>query len=171
MSLNHQPYLCPWFLCSWKDGLPLFKWNFSWGSFLSKLMWHGFSHFPEIVTWGLFTPHIVWSRMQKVKAALVLSSYAYVHRERNSGERVREGQDPSLPQLASCKLDLQMVPCGLSFEKSSISMREAANLLCVEIFKTIFFLRQKLCCVLNNSPHSFTARREKMLLFCRGLPT
>ena len=41
-------------LCLWKRVLLLFEWNFSWGSLLSKLMWHGFSHFPEIVTWGLF---------------------------------------------------------------------------------------------------------------------
>ena len=64
---------------------------------------------------------------KKVKAALVLSSYAYVHRERNSGERVREGQDPSLPQLASCKLDLQMVPCGSSMEESSKGKKGTRN--------------------------------------------
>ena len=35
-----------------------------------------------------------------------------------------KGEGPSLPRLASCKLDLQMVPCGSSFEKSSIDLNE-----------------------------------------------
>ena len=141
-------------LCLWKRVLLLFEWNFSWGSLLSKLMWHGFSHFPEIVTWGLFL-HTAYEAKckKKVKAALVLSSYAYVHRERNSGERVREGQDPSLPQLASCKLDLQMVPCGSSMEESSKGKKgdgSAKNICNNKIFKKtisliwcVFFLWYK----------------------------
>ena len=80
---------------------------------------------------GSFSPHIPWSEMRKVEPALVLSSYAYVHRERNSRKRVRGGQEPSLPQLASCKLDLQMVPCGSSLEESSIEGKGRGR---VEIF-------------------------------------
>ena len=45
---------------------------------------------------------------------------------------LEEGEGPSLPRLASCKLDLQMVPCGSCFEKSSIDMKrkdEISNML------------------------------------------
>ena len=54
--LNHHQPLCSLFLpiCLRKRKFSIVRMEIPLRPLLSKLMWHAFPHFPEIVTWGLF---------------------------------------------------------------------------------------------------------------------
>ena len=57
-----------------------------------------------------------------------------------------KGEGPSLPRLASCKLDLQMVPCGFSFEESSKDLNEEMDF---TVQKVLFSIEKEILLFMN----------------------